>query len=109
MDRSLRDSLALVEDSHWWFVGRRRILRALLERHEVEGPLLEVGCGTGANLPMLAEFGSVVGVEPDSLDLSRAQERGIGRLVQGALPHQLHVDDQFGTVLALDVIEHVDD
>ena len=48
-----------VEESHWWYLGRRRIIECLVEQalsdSQVENPrILDVGCGTGANLKMLA-------------------------------------------------------
>src|SRR6266571_6486837 len=51
-----------VEYQHWWYVGRRRIIASWVESVCRElGPrrprILDVGCGTGANLQMLAEFG----------------------------------------------------
>jgi SAM-dependent methyltransferase len=68
--------LRRVEEKHWWFVGRRRIIRSFLERlyrdHKDSGAvqagpvsarkILDVGCGTGANLEMLAEFGKPLGL-----------------------------------------------
>src|SRR6266498_6022805 len=69
-----------VEESHWWFVGRRRIIGSFLERlcrdlralkvgtaeHGGQSSvldILDVGCGTGANLEMLSQFGAVEGVD----------------------------------------------
>jgi methylase of polypeptide subunit release factors len=45
----------LLESDYWWFVGMRRITRALLDRYVREAPksILDVGCGTGINLLML--------------------------------------------------------
>ena len=110
MDRALRRELAAVEDTHWWFEGRRRILRAVLGRAMAGAPVLEVGCGNGANLTMLAELGPVTGIEPDPEDRARAESRGVGRVLAGSLPDALPVEQRsFGTVLALDVIEHIED
>ena len=67
-----------VEDKHWWFVGRRAILesfmRSIVEKITVENPkILDVGCGTGANLEMLKQFGESEGVDvsDDALEFCR--------------------------------------
>ncbi|MFT5143296.1 MAG: SAM-dependent methyltransferase [Rhodothermales bacterium] len=109
MDRDLRDALARAEDRHWWFEGRRRILRSVLTRIEACGPLVEVGCGNGANLEMLAEFGALTGIEPFAEDRDRAASRGIGQVIPGSLPDRMPAGRSFQTVLALDVIEHVEE
>lgn len=109
MDSDLRAELAAAEDAHWWFEARRRIVASVLDRAGVSGPVLEVGCGNGANLAMLSAFGPVTGVEPDPADRGRALERGIGVVRTGRLPDGLELGDaRFAAVLALDVIEHVE-
>lgn len=121
MDAGLRSELAAAEDSHWWFEARRRILAGVLTGLPLpsDARILEAGCGNGANLAMLSRFGSVTGFEPDRVDLERAQQRGIGRIIHGALPalpsDLLSPEDTraasagFDVILALDVIEHVDE
>ena len=60
-----------VEDRHWWFVGRRRIIAAFVEQicRDLQngGPgqprILDIGCGTGANLELLSKFGEAEGVD----------------------------------------------
>ncbi len=104
-----------VEDSHWWFVGRRAILESFLERISNElritnGELsfLDVGCGTGANLEMLAKFGEAEGVDvsDDALEFCRRK----GLKVHKGLAEELPFDDEsFEVVTALDVVEHLDD
>ena len=42
-----------VEDKHWWFVGRRRLVCEILRNQSAHGErlkILDVGCGTGANM-----------------------------------------------------------
>ncbi|HTH38440.1 MAG TPA: class I SAM-dependent methyltransferase [Pyrinomonadaceae bacterium] len=104
-----------VEDSHWWFVGRRAILESFLKgivrslRSRIENPkILDVGCGTGANLEMLSQFGSAEGVDvsDDALDFCRQK----GLTVQKGLAETLpYADETFDISTALDVIEHLDD
>src|SRR5262245_14845383 len=72
MDRATYEWEARLERDHWWFRGRRRILRQLLRRVAlpVGGRVLDVGCGTGANGPVLADrAGLVVGLDASPIPL----------------------------------------
>ncbi|PYS72774.1 MAG: class I SAM-dependent methyltransferase, partial [Acidobacteria bacterium] len=56
-----------VEETHWWYLGRRRIIQSLVEQilpmlNNHNPRILDVGCGTGANLKMLSAFGKAEGV-----------------------------------------------
>jgi SAM-dependent methyltransferase len=103
-----------VEDAHWWYAGRRLIIKSFLERicKDLETPrphILDVGCGTGANLELLAEFGEVEGVDISHEALAFCRERGIGNVRHGAAEQLPYADGAFDIVTALDVIEHLDD
>jgi SAM-dependent methyltransferase len=104
-----------VEDSHWWFVGRRAILEEFLRqiiqnpKSEIQNPkILDVGCGTGANLEMLAQFGEAEGVDvsDDALEFCRAKGLKTHKGLAEKLPFE---DESFDLVTALDVVEHLDD
>ncbi len=113
-----------VEDSHWWFVGRRAILETFLrglesrlragvsEVAESGTPnrprILDVGCGTGANLEMLAQFGQAEGVDvsDDALEFCRKKGLKVQKGLAETLPY---ADETFDITTALDVIEHLDD
>ena len=114
-----------VEGSHWWFVGRRSILESFLKSIESrlqaasrEEPakagtqnavrILDIGCGTGANLEMLSQFGEAEGVDvsDDALEFCRLK----GLNAQKGLAERLPFDDgTFDLTTALDVVEHLDD
>jgi ubiquinone/menaquinone biosynthesis C-methylase UbiE len=108
-----------VEETHWWFAGRRRIIKSFLEplcRASSESlagqhrPLniLDVGCGTGANLEMLSQFGEAEGVDVSGEALSFCRARGLENVKQGeaeALPYE---DSSFDLLTGLDVVEHLD-
>lgn len=113
MERVVYRQMAELDQRHWWYRARRRILSDLIRR-EVMPPdgarILEIGCGTGHNLEMLGQFGAVDAVELD--DEARAVAEGrLGRAVMNApLPELAGVNDRhYDLVAALDVIEHVDD
>ena len=107
-----------VEDAHWWYEGRRRILESFLERvcdrmreelNVARPRILDVGCGTGANLKLLAQFGEVEGVDISPEALSFCRERGFDNVRQGAAEQLPYEDGVFDLVTALDVVEHLDD
>lgn len=102
-----------VEGSHWWFVGRRRILSSFVRRivENLNNPqprILDVGCGTGANLEMLAQFGEPEGVDVSIDALDFCQTRGLHNVRQGEAEHLPYEDKAFDLVTGLDVVEHLD-
>jgi SAM-dependent methyltransferase len=73
MNKGEYEVMYRVEDRYWWYVGIRAIARTLLDRYVPRGGRLRIldgGCGTGGNLPMLQRYGEVFGV-----DLSREAVR----------------------------------
>jgi SAM-dependent methyltransferase len=104
-----------VEETHWWFVGRRRIISSFVERifdhlKEKGRPrILDVGCGTGANLEMLAPFGAAEGVDVSADALMFCRARGLENVKQGEAERLPYEDNSFDLVTALDVVEHLDD
>ena len=101
-----------VEDSHWWFVARRRVIKSLLGRLNLptDSAILEVGCGTGGNIEMLSGFGDLTCIEYDEVAAQMARERKRVQVFPGELPDGLpELPQKFDIVTALDVIEHIDD
>lgn len=112
-----------VEGTHWWFVGRRRIIESFLaplchklkaERQPAPASdlaikILDIGCGTGANLEMLSQFGDAQGVDVSVEALAFCHQRGLQNVRQGAAEHLPWEDGSFDLVTGLDVVEHLDD
>jgi len=101
-----------VEDTHWWYVGRRRIIQSLVEKISTKlktQRILDVGCGTGANLKMLAAYGKAEGVDISPQAVDFCHERGLNSVKLGAIEQLPYENDSFELVTALDVIEHLDD
>ena len=88
MERAVYDRLRQVEQEHWWFAARREILAAQISGLGLprDARILEVGCGAGGNLPMLARFGAVTGLEPDTESRAYAAERSGVPVIDGSLP-----------------------
>ncbi len=100
-----------VEDRHWWYRGRRAIIRSLLAGANPPRPasVLDAGCGGGGNLEELARLGPVVGIEPAGRSLEAARARRVGEVVEGVIEELPFEAALFDVVATLDVIEHVDD
>ena len=103
-----------VEQSHWWYTGRRKILSDFVEEitREVTDRrprILDVGCGTGANLLMLSKYGEAEGVDISEDALAFCRERGLDKVRLGAGEKLPYDDATFDLVTALDVVEHMDD
>ncbi|MFL6851682.1 MAG: class I SAM-dependent methyltransferase [Sphingomicrobium sp.] len=113
MERVVYQQMAELDDRHWWYRARRKIIADLIRREArlpAGADILEIGCGTGHNLAMLAGFGHVEGLELD--DEARAlSEKRFGRKVMSSpLPELAGVPDRrYDLIGAFDVIEHIED
>ncbi len=114
MDAQLSELSARLEDSHWWFTARARIIAAI-GTHLLPEParLVEVGCGTGNLLAAFPDDWDRVGVDISTEAIAIAESRHRGRglhLVAGAAPDAVRKELQSADlVLFCDVLEHIDD
>jgi 2-polyprenyl-3-methyl-5-hydroxy-6-metoxy-1,4-benzoquinol methylase len=72
------DLHASIEDTHWWFAGRRRIVSKLIRSHSPpsEGiTIVDIGCGTGGMVGALVREYDCVGLDPSREAVSMAQAR----------------------------------
>jgi SAM-dependent methyltransferase len=109
-----REFAELHEAKHWWFVGRRRIVAALLASL-YPGPadrrILDIGCGTGGMIPLLSAFGRVTAVDPaeEAIRYSRERYGGMADLHRVDFPAEPPPGSGYDLVTLFDVLEHLDD
>ena len=99
-----------VEDVHWWYRALRSLIRTAWKTHAQtpSGRILDVGCGTGANLAMFNGEAVATGIDYSEAALDRCRQRGLTRLTRadaGSLPF---ASDSFDGVLMMDVLYHRD-
>ena len=113
MDVSTYAVEADVEATHWWFVGRRRLLAQLIHRQGValDARVLDIGTSTGANLRLLKDLGfsNRRGLDLSDEAIRWCAEKGFGRVEKGDVCNLPFGAREFELVLATDIIEHVDD
>ena len=100
-----------VDEHHWWYRGRRKVLHAELDRLALPtgAQILDAGCGSGRTLEELAPLGTVRGLELDPSAAAVARARGRGEVLEGRLEQMPWEAETFDLITCLDVIEHTPD
>jgi SAM-dependent methyltransferase len=103
-----------LEERHWWFTARRRIVKALIERilpPSRDSLVIDVGCGTGANIAALADRYGCLGIDPSEVAIGLARDRFPAvEFKVGSAPADLAESaERADLFLLLDVLEHVED
>ncbi len=106
MDRLL-EATYRVEQQHFWWKGLRGFVRPLVAEATSGRPnprILDCGCGTGANLIMLGEFGHASGFDVSFRGLELAHQYGQRRVAQASIARIPFGDASFDLVTAFDVL-----
>jgi len=101
-----------IEETHWWYRGRRALVRAALDRWAAPRrplALLDVACATGMSFRFLADYGRIRGLDISDETIRLCAQRGIDRIVKGDAMRLPFAAGSFDVVLALDAFEHFDD
>ncbi|MGH2593791.1 MAG: class I SAM-dependent methyltransferase [Anaerolineae bacterium] len=96
-----------VEDDHWWYRGMEAITRAVLDRAIGRGRglrILDAGCGTGAVMGYLADYGTVTGFDFAAEALRFCQDRRLDRLSRASVMALPYADASFDLVTSFDVL-----
>ena len=112
-DPSFFQALDRVEDRHFWFRARRRVIGALARRAVAPFPgpvrVLELGCGNGGvlrTLQLACPGATVIGMDLYAEGLRRARQRSDCPLVQGDV-YQAPFGGTFELIGMFDVLEHL--
>jgi SAM-dependent methyltransferase len=100
--------MANIEDRHWWYRGLRAVIRdAWMRSVVVPAPrLLDVGCGTGANLAALREVAHPVGIDAAVDAIRFCRRRGLPHTVAGSAAALPFAAESFDVALSCDVLSH---
>lgn len=102
-----------VQKKHWWFVSKKKIVLDFIDRYVSTNDnhkILDIGCGSGLMLNALEQIGDTYGMDMSDDAINFSKEIFSGTVKKGMLPDNIPYDEEyFSLVVALDVIEHVDD
>lgn len=109
LDKTAYSSIYEREDEHWWFLGRRKVLAALLAGVDPPGDwrVLDVGCGTGGNFSFLDAYGRVEGCDYSEEAIRFCNMRGTHPAREASIYELPYENESFDLVTCLDVIEHL--
>ncbi|MBX7221258.1 MAG: class I SAM-dependent methyltransferase [Blastocatellia bacterium] len=108
-------ALARIDRTHWFYVGKRAIVRWWLERFLHLTPdslLIDAGMGTGTWLEEMGTVCRILGLDssPESLAIARPRIQALGGDVLQTTLDRIDLPDGTATVVTmLDVLEHLDD
>ncbi|MFO7947503.1 MAG: class I SAM-dependent methyltransferase [Armatimonadota bacterium] len=107
------EELYELEETYWWFVGRRWLVRELLEEYAPEPRqrprrIVDIGCGTGGTMKALEGTGEIFGCDVSRTALTFCRRRGFQRLVCSYGEALGLADEAFDVVVNCDVLEHIE-
>ena len=104
------DKMHQMEESHWWFQGKKLLVRKALENTRISvGQYLDIGCGTGMFMRELGKEGFSCGLDISARALSHCKSDGIPNLVNASCDALPFSNDSFSLITLLDIIEHAPD
>ena len=113
MDTAEFDKMFEVEETNWWYRGRRHLVTKWVKRRfEERGQklrILDVACATGMSFRFLSQYGDVRGIDISNETIRLCKTRGIDRIVQCDAMKLPFRDGSFDVILALDALEHFPD
>jgi SAM-dependent methyltransferase len=110
MQRHEFDAMVAADERHWWYRGRRRVLRSVLDRLSLPGDarILDAGCGSGRTLDELEGYGRVCGIDVSVRAIGATRGRGHPAWLS-AVERTPFTGGIFDLVTCLDVLEHTPD
>jgi SAM-dependent methyltransferase len=107
-----------IEEGHWWAIGMRRAMTALLDK-PLAGQVaangrslsvLDLGCGTGYLLNFLQRYpldGEVAGIDISAHALEFCRRRGARTLALGSAVQPPFAAASFDLIICIDTLQHL--
>lgn len=95
------------EDTLFWYKGMRAITKELFRQtlpRISKNNILDAGCGTGANIKFLEQYGKVEGFDIEKKAVDYCKKRGIKNVKVGSITDIKSKNSQFDIVTCFDVM-----
>ncbi len=107
-----------LEENHWWFFGKRKVIFSLLKKYigkeesadilknQNDIKLLDIGCGTGIILKEFSKYGTAYGVDFSDYAINFCKKRGLKNVSKGNANNLKFKKNSFDVVGIFDVLYH---
>ena len=112
MDKKNYKLMHSLQDNHWWFVARKKIIQSILSvylKPDRNKNILEIGCGSGGLLKLLSKYGNLSAIELDDFSREKASEKKVCKVIKGKLPNNISNKTCYETIFLFDVLEHIEE
>lgn len=110
MDYRDFQKLQQTSEEHFWYRARRllisNLLQTALKNNDPERRIIEIGCGTGIQLPLLAQYGSVEGLDLIPESIAEIKKTGFPGRVHNIETETLE-ESSADVIACFDVLEHL--
>ena len=99
-----------MEDTNWWYVSRRRIIKNHLSELNLQRNnllILDIASAAGTNFFKFSDLGRIVGVDISKHSIDLCKQRGIKDIIQADAQKLPFNKKLFDLVFAFDALEHL--
>jgi len=110
VDKAEYELVREVQDTHWWWLGRKRIIETLIEKnikHSKKLSIADIGCGFGGNISMLRQYGDVTALELNKEAISQITYKWGDSVKTIVWKSPEAIAEKFDLMLLADVLEHI--
>jgi SAM-dependent methyltransferase len=110
VEHCLYDLLKNAQSHHWWYLGKKKIMKIMIEQHispSKKMKIADVGCGFGGNIDLLKGYGDVTGLETFKKAQRYIQEKwgDSVKVINASVPDEIAY--RFDLIVMADVLEHI--
>jgi len=99
------------EKTNWFFLSRNEDVKMLINKYlpvKLKIRILDAGCGTGATMELLKEFGTVDGIDLSQTAIDFCKGRVLNNVRLGDVCNLPYADNTYDLITGLGILEHTD-